>query len=634
VRFDGFTSGGFYSFPSLNAASQLCMNYSPELVEGAMPKAQNPSGGEKARMVLTPTPGLNLYGTLPKTPCRGVWPGQERLFAVGHDHLYEVTGPTSFTDHGSVGTAGLPVSMIPNGNQLFVVSAGYAYCDSGSGVVQCQFSTQLYDLTIDATTHGLTGDAGGIFDSTDVGSNIQITGGTGFTVQTLTITSVVNGQAFSTGGSWGTDGSYWGTGIEWLYSGGNPEYVTALQGAFLDGTFFAPQPDSKIVYYSAVNDGTSWDPLSFFSKEAYPDNVAGIIADHEQLYLLGSLESAEVWGDTGNTLNPFQRNPSYFMHYGIGATWSVSRLSTGIAWIGGDVRRGERVAYLASGFVPQRISTAAIEKAWALYGTVTDAIAYTVIMDGHESWVVNFPTGQATWVYDVGLGEWHQRGYWKGVSTTIANNIVPGTTDWVTPASIANIAMGQYLTVANADGSHLEVVQVTGLSGGTFNAVWTLPKTGPGITVFAAAWGMQLGAFHACIGVGSPDETHFVGDYSSGNIYQMSAAYSTDNGVAIHRRRRAPHMTNEKRRRFYGLIEIDADTDKSDVNGAPPRVRWLRCGSSRDRILQIDDDGAGNLTLSYSDDNTATWKQRNSIATADGTVTIAAMYIEFTEGTG
>ena len=404
MRFEAFT-GGFYSFPSLNAASQMTMNYYPDLVEGALPKAGNPGGGEKARMVLTPTPGLSLYGTLPYSPCRGLWPGEERLFAVGGSHLYEVTGPTAFTDHGSIGTdaTNSPVQIIPNGNQLFVVSAGQAYIDNGAllagmkidagtqgltgptggifraadvgrsvqitggtgfsvqtqvitsvngtgqafgaaswgtagstggagamtGVAKCEFSSKLYDLVIDAVTGYLTGDTGPIFDASDIGKMLQITGGDGFAVQTQAIVSVVAGQAIGAV-SWGTSGSTGGTGVEWLGT-----YVTAVQGAFLDGSFFAVKPSSKIVYYSDVNDGTSWDPLHFFTKEAYPDNVAAILADHEQLYLFGDLESTEVWAGVGSGTNPFARNPSYFMHYGCQAPWSVSRLENGLAWIGG-----------------------------------------------------------------------------------------------------------------------------------------------------------------------------------------------------------------------------------------------------------------------------------------------------------
>jgi hypothetical protein len=619
MRFEGFTSG-FYSFPSLNAAAQRTMNYYPDLVQG----------DEKARRVLTPTPGLSLYGTLPTSPCRGLWPGQQRLFGIGGSHLYEVTGPTTFVDHGDVGNDNLPAQMIPNGNQLFVVSNGYAWCDNGAGAVKCQFSSLLYDLVIDLSTGRLTGDTGGIFDAGDIGKTVQVTGGTGFTVQSNVITAVdSNGMATGTT-SWGTAGSTGGTGIEWLGT-----YVTASMGAFLDSTFFAAEPGTKVVYYSDVNDGTMWHPLQYLSKEAYPDAVAAILADHKQLYVMGALESGEVWTGTGSGTNPFQPNPSYFMHIGVQAPWSVCRLSNGVAWIGGDVRRGERVAILATGYSPARVSTAAIEKAWGAHATVADAVAYVVIQDGHEFWVINFPTANATWVYDATLGEWHERGWGGIVATTIAANVATGS-QTVTPAAMTNIAVGTSLVVANANGSNSETVVVTATGSGTFTATFASTKTGPGITVSGTGWNRQRGAYHACIGIGTPNEVHYVGDWQNGNIYVMSAAYVQDNGVAIHRRRRAPHLSNENKRRFYSLVELDCDTTKANVEGAPPRVRWLRCGAARDRIYQVDDDGAGNVTLSYSDDRCLTFTTRAavSVSAAAAAIGIVGMYLEFSEGTG
>jgi hypothetical protein len=641
MRFDAFTSG-FYSFPSLNAASQLSMNYYPDLVEGAMPKGQNPGGAEKARMVLTPTPGLALYGTLPNAPVRALWAGENRLFAVGGAHFYEVKGPASFTDYGSIGNDNKPVQILSNGSEILLASAGYVYT-AGASVTQCEFSTQLYDLVIDAITGGLTGDLGGIFDQSDVGCTVYITSGTGFIQQAQVITSVNgSGEAFGSS-SWGTNGSTEGLGYEMLgnspiplsglkiifgmlvnlanpftqldvgatvtitggagfYTGPNvitevmpsgqaagttswgtegstggtgsesrpaANMVQASYVAFLDQTFFAAQPGSAVVYYSAGGAGYNqpgivWDPLNFFIKEAYPDSVAALMADHEQLYIFGSLESTEVWMDTGATGTPFQRNASYFVHYGCQAPYSVCRLGTGVAWIGGDVSRGQRVAYLSIGYIPQRVSTTAVEKAWLAYSTIDDAVAFTAVIDGHEFWVISFPTGNATWVYDVTLGEWHQRG--------------------------------------------------SGFNGTTWN-VWQ-------------------GWTHACIGIGTTQEQHWVGDGSSGNIYSLSRSNTMDNGVAIHRRRRAPHLSNENKRRFYSLFELDVDTALADLDNAPPRVRWLRLGASRDRIFQIDDDGAGNLTLSYSDDRCLTFTARAAINMGSGNpaLTITAAYMQLAEG--
>ncbi len=647
MRFDAFTDG-FYSFPSLNAASQLCMNYYPDLLEVA-------PGTEKARKVLTPTPGLALAYTLPGGTVRGMAAGGDSLYAVGGPTLYNIDGttgsPHAFT--GALDNDFGPAQVIKNLSEAVVMSGAKVYVTgAGNTIAQCQFSTQLYDLVIEGATDAfpgaLTGDTGGIFDSSDVGATVVITGGTGFTAGTYTIHAVnSDGSASLATGTWGAEGSMQGLGYEWLLVGGLPDYLIGSQIAYLDGTYFAAQPSSNLVYYSqgiaeGNQGGVVWDPLNFFEKEAYPDAIGALFADHEQLYLFGDLQSTEVWGDTGSGTNPFQRNPSYFMHYCCYAPFSVCRLASGVAWIGGDVARGLRTAFLATGYVPQRISTAAVEKAWGAYTTVWDAVAYSCIMDGHEFWVISFPTANATWVYDATLGEWHQRGWWNGtVSTTVAGNIATGV-QAPAPASMAGIQVGSLLTVANANGTDSEVVTVSAINtpyGGTFTANFATTKTGPGITVTGGGWNRHRGWCHAATGIGTLAEVHYVGDWQTGDIYLMSSAYVQDTGAAgsvpIHRRRRAPHLSNENKKRFYSLFELDCDTGEADVEGAAPRVRWLRLGSSRDRIFQIDDDGVGNLTLSYSDDRGLSWTGRAAVAVASAAaaISVVAAYLEWVEGT-
>jgi hypothetical protein len=646
LRFDAFTSG-FYSFPSLDAASQLTMNYYSDLVEGA----------EKGRKVLTPTPGLALFATLAYGPVRGMAAGGNGLLVVGGSTLYSISTPgtvTPFTG-ASIAAASTPVQIIKNIFEALIASNGSVYVTTGATTIaQCQFSTQLYGLVIEPSTGAfpgaLTGDTGGIFDWSDIGATVVITGGPGFTAGTYTIHTVnSDGSASLATGSWGTAGSTMGLGYEWLLTGGTspsntgatPDYISGWQIAYLDGTYFASQIASNRVYYSqglaeGNQGGVVWDPLNFFTKETRPDSVNAMIADHEQLYLFGTQEGTEIWSDTGNGTNPFQRNQSYCMHCGCYATFSVCRLGAGVAWIGGDIARGLRVAWLATGYVPQRISTAAVEKAWGAYSRIDDAVAYTCIMDGHEFWVITFPDADATWVYDATLGEWHQRGWWGGLAaTTIAASIVAGSRT-VTPASMAGVAQGGRLTVANADGSNSESVLVSGVGMATFAATFALSKTGPGITVTGGGWHRQRGWVHVSTGIGTPAEVHYVGDWFSAAIYMMSSACATDATQPIHRQRRAPHLSNENKRRFYSLFELDCDTGKADVEGAAPRVRWQRLGQGRDRIFQVDDDGAGNLTLSYSDDRCLSFTTRVAIAVASGpaSIGIVAAYLEWAEGTG
>lgn len=60
-----------------------------------------------------------------------------------------------------------------------------------------------------------------------------------------------------------------------------------------------------------------------------------------------------------------------------------------------------------NGYVPQRISTHAVEN--SLNGqTITDAVAWTYQLEGHEVYVISFPTIQLTWCYDIATQMWHK----------------------------------------------------------------------------------------------------------------------------------------------------------------------------------------------------------------------------------
>ncbi len=193
-----------------------------------------------------------------------------------------------------------------------------------------------------------------------------------------------------------------------LTPSGDP--LTAFVGAFLDGYYIVARPDSKQFNISAINDGTSWDDLDFDMKSGFPDHIVGILADHQELWLFGT-ETTEIWRDTGAANFPFQRDPAAVLHVGCISPWSPVSISSGVAWLGGD-SRGAAVAYLATGFTPQRVSTHAVEQQWRKTGAAAMAAAtsFAYEEDGHWFWVITL-AGSQTWVYDVTEGYWHERAY-------------------------------------------------------------------------------------------------------------------------------------------------------------------------------------------------------------------------------
>lgn len=128
----------------------------------------------------------------------------------------------------------------------------------------------------------------------------------------------------------------------------------------------------------------------------------------------------------------------------------------------------------------------------------------------------------------------------------------------------------------------------------------------------AGTYTADLARYHA-FGFGK----HIVGDFSSGNIYELSTAFATDNGAPLRWLRAAPHLSNEESWLFYSSIQIDMETGGGLPSGADPQVmiRWSddggftwssyrqvscgatgaytrraklnRCGRARNRVFEV-----------------------------------------------
>ena len=93
---------------------------------------------------------------------------------------------------------------------------------------------------------------------------------------------------------------------------------------------------------------------------------------------------------------------------------------------------------------------------------------------------------------------------------------------------------------------------------------------------------------------------HLVGDWNSGNIYDMSLAHLTDNGTVIRRWRRSPHLSAERERIFLNRLQIDVEVGLGpDIafSGLPPLGET---GVSDAGDLVITDQSGGRYALSVN----------------------------------
>ena len=570
-EFQGFI-GGSYQHSSINVACQQSLNRFVEANTGTEPN----------KTILRARPGLKLFCTLPTFPVRGLWAGEDRLFAAGGSKLYEVfadgTSASPVTDN-EIGDDDdhTPVQMFANGNQLFVVSAGKGFVANGTAMTQPPLQIGTYtDLAISAVNNTVISSVLTPFTEADVGTYLLITGGgTGFTLQLVKIiafmpetdttppSAVLNVPAGLLGATGGTAEEYSGT-----------EFLVAVTGAYLDGYFIAQQPktgnygiDGKIVRVSEPNNGLIWKADQFFVKDGYPDSVASIITDHEELYVMGR-QTSEIYRDSGDINAPFVSDKGAFMHQGCVATWSLAQLPGGVYWLGGDAR-GALTAWQAQGFVPKPVSTPAIEQVWRTYVRTDDAIGYPVVIDRHSFWVLTFPTASlaeddtplgVTWVYDEATGFWHE---WGSLEGTVGAE---------------------------------ELHQFRG----------------------------RCHAYTGLLAVGEGEKLqprHFVGDRTTGKIYEMSFDFPDDDGTDIRYIRTTPHVAADNKRFFFSRLFLDREagtaedeptftletsddyghtwsTPRTATGGATcaflKRVQWWRLGCARGRVFRITQQGTDN----------------------------------------
>jgi|GEM_PF-876486 len=275
---------------------------------------------------------------------------------------------------------------------------------------------------------GVYGTSPATYTVTSIGASGAVTGLTRTNSGSYTSTPTNNVSTSTNGGGTGlTLALTFGTG-----AGGTGTYVVsnsqtvgsetmyAINFSVLpssDGAFNAANTVDIVDNYFVYNKPNSqqWaasnplspvtNPLSFSSKDGAPDNLVSLIVDHREVYLLGEA-SSEVWVDVGSFPFPFQRIPGTSTQHGIAAKFSMSRVGNSFAYVSRNIR-GQAQIMMMNGYIPQRISTHAVENTLTDQ-YIDDAVAWTYQLEGHEVYVVSFPTLDLTWAYDVASEMWHK----------------------------------------------------------------------------------------------------------------------------------------------------------------------------------------------------------------------------------
>jgi hypothetical protein len=179
---------------------------------------------------------------------------------------------------------------------------------------------------------------------------------------------------------------------------------------FLDGYFIINERNSLICWFSAIEDGTLWDALDFFTRSTASDHIIGQVCANNRCWIFGS-ETSEAYEDVGDADNPFQPIKGSLFQIGCFSEWTINVGVNTVRW-GGRSSRGGAVIYRLDGYNGTRVSTHAIEAQLGNAPTLADAEAMTYEQDGHLFYCLTCPSAGAdgeTYVWDETETEWHDR---------------------------------------------------------------------------------------------------------------------------------------------------------------------------------------------------------------------------------
>lgn len=187
--------------------------------------------------------------------------------------------------------------------------------------------------------------------------------------------------------------------------------VTAIGGsvctAYLDQYAIWAAPGSSSFFISSLGAAGSVDALDFASAEALPDEIVSFVVSNRQLYLFGA-QSTEIWLNTGAADFPLQRYDGTVMGVGCLAPHSAQVCNGVPVWLGAT-KDGAGSVWMANGYVPQRISTRAVEEALQDSTDLSQAYAYPWSWKGSVFYCLRAPALSTTWAFDFLSQSWHEQ---------------------------------------------------------------------------------------------------------------------------------------------------------------------------------------------------------------------------------
>jgi len=188
------------------------------------------------------------------------------------------------------------------------------------------------------------------------------------------------------------------------------------QVQFVDGYVFGFNPDavelgefqhSDLRTVAGAND---WSTIYKYNAESSPDKLISLIVNGGKVWVFGS-KSYEVWYNTGAATGTWNRLQGSQNNIGCGAQASVAQMSGRVFWLGAS-KEGRAIVYMSGqGYSAQEISTKPLENWINSIDDPSDAVGFTMQVQGHFIYVLTFQTGNRTYCFDMTTSSWFRIAY-------------------------------------------------------------------------------------------------------------------------------------------------------------------------------------------------------------------------------
>lgn len=166
-------------------------------------------------------------------------------------------------------------------------------------------------------------------------------------------------------------------------------------------------------YNCDLDTPTSWTSSNYLSAEMFPDAIAGLSRQNNQVCALGT-SSIEFFYDAANSAgSPLSRNDSTTIQMGTCSPYAVIGNEKYIFYLS-QSDSGGRGAWLVEGFQPKKVSDEYIDRILDGESNIAGVHGFGVRTKGHLFYVMNLPGSNRTLVYDSDEKLWHE---WSSYDT-------------------------------------------------------------------------------------------------------------------------------------------------------------------------------------------------------------------------